>query len=157
MSQIQVTETQQLESAVVVEETSVQSVYKELETFISSSTLVYGSRSATLETEQSLEKYETLLNSSAATNEDEEKIVSHSDLLIQTKKTEIEIVKESSRKIQEIHTELVAAIETADQKRSVLKAEKCETNEEIENISKEYDVSSFNLDHNRALHWAWSK
>ena len=85
----QVPEANQLKSASIVDESSLQPVYKAVKTFISSSTLVYGSRSTILEIEKTLKKYETLLNSCSATNEDEENILS----LIQTKKTRSKLSK----------------------------------------------------------------
>jgi len=140
MPTMQVDENQLIEPK---EEIAVQSVnvttttttttqkYEEMKTWMcSSTTLVYGNRASVSETENTLAKYE--LESQSEDTEVQQMIVK--------KRTEIEIVKESTRTINAIHTDLVAALETADQKRSTLKQSKCETTEDIEKLIEQYNV-----------------
>ena len=86
-----------------------------------------------------LESFEKCLLDESASEEDEEKVQKiHS--MIQMQKTIVEIVQETSKKIKEVHSQLVVELETAHQSFITLENRSTTTAEESHDLLEQYEV-----------------
>ena len=124
----------------VSSEVSVTKTREEILVWSKTTVFKYGSRNEISEAEAQISKFESLLASSTSSDENNIEMVK----TIQLKKTEIEIVREANKKILDLHGDLLAQIETADQQRNKIKHEEKNLSENL-NIDEEYKVRFFTV------------
>ncbi|CAG5085315.1 Oidioi.mRNA.OKI2018_I69.PAR.g10860.t3.cds [Oikopleura dioica] len=116
----------------------VTRTYESVQQFAKSSVMVYGCQASINTVEQQIESFEKCLLDESASEEDEEKMQKiHS--LIQKKKTDVQIVKETSKTIKEVQSQLVVELETAHQTFITLENRSTNTTEESHDLLEQYE------------------